>query len=184
MEERKDRDEDDEETTETEKKSERKRRAVVCGGDIRNDNNNNNNNSGGGGGGSATRTLVKPVALEAEDEQKTPRNNLNYGGDSGKERRLGSPRLGSARLRVSATGRMWGLAGQLGDLQLAAVRESTGVDAELIVAARYRETCAIINLPDTQRRRVQPASPGSDRSSRNDEDKRTSGHIMTGHRGS
>ncbi|AWP16663.1 Hypothetical protein SMAX5B_000369 [Scophthalmus maximus] len=70
------------------------------------------------------------------------------------------------------------------DLQLAAVRESTGVDAELIVAARYRETCAIINLPDTQRRRVQPASPGSDRSSRNDEDKRTSGHIMTGHRGS
>lgn len=48
---------------------------------------------------------------------------------------------------------------------------------ELIVVGWYRETCAIINLLDTQQRWVQPALPGSDWSSRNDKEKRTSGRT-------
>lgn len=62
-------------------------------------------------------------------------------------------------------------------LLLAAAVWIHGVVQNLLWAARYRETCAIINLLDTQQRWVQPALPGSDWSSRNDKEKRTSGRT-------
>ena len=55
---------------------------------------------------------------------------------------------------------------------------------ELIVAARYRETCAIINLLDTQQRWVQPALPGSGlKLKKRQGEANIWPHIMKGRRG-
>lgn len=62
-------------------------------------------------------------------------------------------------------------------LLLAAAVWIHGVVQNLLWPREYRETCAIINLLDTQQRWVQPALPGSDWSSRNDKEKRTSGRT-------